>query len=345
MQKNLVFLLILVLVSACAPVATPAPEISQEATLSVPTATPAPTAGPTPTLPPPLAILLVPADFNQSLSQEYQTATYNLAQAAGLRYQVRNSLSLEDLSLEPNLKIVIALPPVESLPQLAAAAPQAQFLAINVPDVNPGGNISTLGGQAVPVDQQAFMAGYISALVTENFYEVGAVLRQGSPDSEIIKRSLRAGRTYYCGLCRPIGRFTPFEYPEFIEIPETAGPREYPAYADLLILQKKVGTMFIQDSVSIPELLEHLAISGVLMIGSQSPHKPLSGWVVTLQPDYLKATIAAWPALLAGEGGRNFPAPLTLTDINEELFSVGKQRLAEETLQAMFEGYISTGNE
>lgn len=345
MQKNLVFLLILVLVSACAPVATPASEISQEATLSVPTATPAPTAGPTPTLPPPLAILLVPADFNQSLSQEYQTATYNLAQAAGLRYQVRNSLSLEDLSLEPNLKIVIALPPVESLSQLAAAAPQAQFLAINVPDVNPGGNISTLGGQAVPVDQQAFMAGYISALVTENFYEVGAVLRQGSPDSEIIKRSLRAGRTYYCGLCRPIGRFTPFEYPEFIEIPETAGPREYPAYADLLILQKKVGTMFIQDSVSIPELLEHLAISGVLMIGSQSPHKPLSGWVVTLQPDYLKATIAAWPALLAGEGGRNFPAPLTLTDINEELFSVGKQRLAEETLQAMFEGYISTGNE
>jgi hypothetical protein len=341
-RKIIVLFLLFALISACAP-ADPTPAVPDESSTPAPTQPPVPTAGPTPTLPPPLAILLIPADMNEVLSREYQAAIYDLAQAAGLRYQVRNSLSVEDLALEPNLRVVIALPPVDGLPQLAAAAPQTQFLAINVPDVTPGGNISTLGGEAVPIDQQAFMAGYIGALVTENFYEIGAVLRKDSPEADIIKRSLRTGRTYYCGLCRPIGRFTPYEYPEFIDIPEDAAPREYPAYADLLIMQKRVGTMFIQQGVGTPELLEHLAISGVLMIGSESPHKPLSGWVVTLQPDYLKATIAAWPSLLAGEGGRTFPAPLNLTDINEELFSIGKQRLAEETLQAMFDGYISTG--
>ena len=340
MRKILFVVLILAVLSACAPAA---PTSQSPDASPAPTETLRPTAGPTPTMPSPLAILLIPADLNEDVSRNYQSAIYDLAQAAGLRYQVRNVLSVEDLVLEPNLKVVIALAPDPGLSALAAAAPQAQFLAVNIPDVAPGGNISVLGGEGIRADQQAFMAGYIGALVTDDFFEVGAILRKDSPESAIIQKAFGTGRTYYCGLCRPIGLYTPFEYPAFIEIPGDAKPSEYTAYADVLILQKKVATMFIQPGLDVPELLDYLTITGVLMIGTQTPHKPLSSWVVTLQPDYLKATIAAWPSLVAGEGGRTFPAPLTFTDINEELFSVGKQRLAEETMQAMFEGFISTG--
>lgn len=340
MQKILFVILILAVLSACAPAA---PTSQSPDASPAPTETLRPTAGPTPTMPSPLAILLIPADLNEDVSRNYQSAIYDLAQAAGLRYQVRNVLSVEDLALEPNLKVVIALAPDPGLSSLAAAAPQAQFLAVNIPDITPGGNISVLGGEGIRADQQAFMAGYIGALVTDDFFEVGAILRKDSPESAIIQKAFGTGRTYYCGLCRPIGLYTPFEYPAFIEIPGDAKPSEYTAYADVLILQKKVATMFIQPGLDVPELLDYLTITGVLMIGTQTPHKPLSSWVVTLQPDYLKATIAAWPSLVAGEGGRTFPAPLTFTDINEELFSVGKQRLAEETMQAMFEGFISTG--
>lgn len=340
MRKILFVVLILAILSACAPAA---PTSQSPDASPAPTETLRPTAGPTPTMPSPLAILLIPADLNEDVSRNYQSAIYDLTQAAGLRYQVRNVLSVEDLALEPNLKVVIALAPDPGLSALAAAAPQAQFLAVNIPDVTPGGNISVLGGEGVRADQQAFMAGYIGALVTDDFFEVGAILRKDSPESAIIQSAFGTGRTYYCGLCRPIGLYTPFEYPAFIEIPGDAKPSEYTAYADVLILQKKVATMFIQPGLDVPELLDYLTITGVLMIGTQTPHKPLSSWVVTLQPDYLKATIAAWPSLVAGEGGRTFPAPLTFTDINEELFSVGKQRLAEETMQAMFEGFISTG--
>lgn len=340
MRKILFVVLILAVLSACAPAA---PTSQSPDASPAPTETLRPTAGPTPTMPSPLAILLIPADLNEDVSRNYQSAIYDLAQAAGLRYQVRNVLSVEDLALEPNLKVVIALAPDPGLSALAAAAPQAQFLAVNIPDIAPGGNISVLGGEGIRADQQAFMAGYIGALVTDDFFEVGAILRKDSPESAIIQKAFGTGRTYYCGLCRPIGLYTPFEYPAFIEIPDDAKPSEYTAYADVLILQKKVATMFIQPGLDVPELLDYLTITGVLMIGTQTPHKPLSSWVVTLQPDYLKATIAAWPSLVAGEGGRTFPAPLTFTDINEELFSVGKQRLAEETMQAMFEGFISTG--
>lgn len=341
MRKTLfVVSLILILLSACAPSSTPTQpdaESSPEPTQVLP-----PTAGPTPTLPPPLAILLIPADLNENLSRDYQAAIYDLAQQSGLRYQVRNTLSVEDLALEPNLKVVVALTPDVGLANLAASAPQAQFLAVNIPEVMPGGNVSVLGGEGIRTDQQAFMAGYIAALVTEDFFEIGAILSKDSPESLVIQNAFRTGRTYYCGLCRPIGLFTPFEYPAFIEIPADAKPAEYPAYADVLILQKKVATMYIQPGLDIPELLDYLTTAGVLMIGTKTPHKPLSSWVVTLQPDYLAATIAAWPSLVSGDGGKTFPAPLTFTDVNDDLFTPGKQRLAQETMQAMFEGYIAT---
>ena len=339
MRNFLLVFLIISLLTACAPAstATPGPDSSPE-----PTQTPRPTAGPTPTLPPPLAILVIPADLNEDTSEAYQTAVYDLAQAAGLRFQVRNTLSVQDLALEPNLKIVIALPPDPGFAALSAAAPQAQFLAVNIPGVTPGGNVSVLGGDEIPTDQLAFIAGYIGSLVTEDFFQVGAILRKDSAESLVIQDSFTTGRTFYCGLCRPIGRYNPIEYPAYIEVPGDAKPNEYPAYADFLILQKKVSTVFIQSGLDVPELLDYLTITGTLMIGTKTPHKHLSGWVVTLQPNYLQATINTWPILLQGTGGQVFPAPLTFTDVNEELFSPGKQRLAAQVMQDVFDGYIST---
>jgi hypothetical protein len=340
--KFLSLLMIFALLVSCAP-ATEAP--SNPDASPEPSRTPRPTAGPTPTQPAPLAILLIPADLNQEISQSYQVAVYDLAQQAGLRFQVRNTLSLEDLSYEPNLKVVIALPPDPGFAALAAAAPQAQFLAVNIPNIQPGANVSVLGGEGIRTDHQAFMAGYISTLITEDFYQTGAILRKDTPESATIQTAFEAGRTFYCGICRPIDWYNPFEYPAFIEILPDAKESEYPAYADVLILQKKVSTVFVQAGLDTPELLEYLTTVGVLMIGTKTPHKPLSSWVVTLQPNYLQATISAWPALLEGRGGTSFPAPLTFTDINDEIFSPGKQRLAEQTMQELFEGYIFTGIE
>lgn len=341
MPKILSLLVIFTLLAAC----TPAAPVDGVIASPEPSQTPRPTAGPTPTMPAPLAILVIPADLNEETSKAYQAAVYDLSQSAGLRFQVRNTLSVEDLAYEPNLKVVIALPPDPGFAELSAAAPQAQFLAINIPGITQGGNISVLGGEGIRTDQQAFMAGFISALVTEDFFQVGAILSKDSPESSVIQTAFETGRTYYCGICRPIGWYNPFEYPAFVSIPQDAKTIEYPAYADVLILQKKVNTVFIQSGLDTPELLEYLTTVGVLMIGTKTPHKSLSSWVVTLQPNYLKAMISAWPALVEGRGGTAFPAPLTFTDVNDEIFSPGKQKLAEQVMQDLFNGYIFTGVE
>lgn len=340
MRRILAFFLTLIFLTSCAsPAETPSP--LDASSVPQPTATLPPTAGPTPTPAPPLVILVLPADLNEEDSQAYQSVVYDLAQANGYRFQVRNQLSESDL--EPALKIVIALPPDPGLAALAAAAPQTQFLAVNIPGVQAGGNLSTLNGDSIRADQVAFMAGYIGAMVTEDFFQVGAMLKKDSPESPVIQKALTAGRTYYCGRCLPIGWYTQYTYPSFVEVPADAKPGEYNAYADFLIIQKKVETIFIQPGLDTPELLQYLSTVGVLMIGTQSPLKKVNGWVVTLQPDYLTALKSAFPELAAGRGGRAFPALLDLTDANPELFSPGKQIDTRRVLDDLLRGYIDTG--
>jgi hypothetical protein len=125
------------------------------------------------------------------------------------------------------------------------------------------------------------------------------------------------------------------------DVPEDAKPGEYGAYANILI-RKRVDTLFIQPGLDAPELLQYLQTAGVLMIGTQAPTKALTRWVVTLQPNYLEALQAAFPDLVAGQGGKAFPAPLSFSDANPGLFGLGKQNNARDVLTNVLDGLIST---
>jgi hypothetical protein len=197
-----------------------------------------------------------------------------------------------------------------------------------------------LGGEAARIDQVAFIAGYIGAMITQD-YHTGALLVKDSPEAAAITTAFRAGQEFFCGLCNPYAG--PFEeYPLVQDIPQDAKPNEYGAYADILI-RKKVETLFLQPGIDTPELLQYLPTVGVLMIGTQTPTKDVPGWVVTLQPNYLEAMKAAFPDLLAGQGGKAFPAPLAFTNANPDLFGVGKQNNARKVLDDLLAGFISSG--
>lgn len=334
MRARFAFLLTLILLTSCA---SGTPAAGEMTGTPAPTAAPVPTAGPTATLPAPLVILVLPADMNENESKSYQKAVYDLAQAQGFRFMVLNKMTKVDL--EPALKIVIDLAQDADLMALAAAAPQAQFLAIKISGIQPGGNVSVLGGEATSIDKVAFMAGYIGALVTQD-YRTGALVRKGSAEADAIINAMRAGQQYYCGLCNPLA--PPFEeYPLVQDVPDDAKNSQYGAYADILI-RKKVDMLFIQPGLDAPELLQYLQTVGVLMIGTQAPNKAVTGWVVTLQPNYLEALKAAFPDLVAGQGGKAFPAPLSFNDANPGFFGLGKQNHAREVLNNLLDGLIST---
>ena len=335
MRARFTFLfLILLLLTACsAGVPTPGDATAPP----LPSATIPPTAGPTSTPAAPLVILILPSGMSDEQSQAYQKIVYQLSQAQGYRFIVLNKLTSAEL--EPSLKVVIDLSPETDIMSLAAQAPQAQFLAINLPGIQPGGNISILGGDKASMDRIAFMAGYIAATITQD-YHTGALVRKDSPDAEVIINAMRAGQMFFCGLCNPYAG--PYElYPLVQDIPADAKPSEYGAYADIL-LRRKVETIFIEPGVDVPELLQYLQSVGILMISTQTPTKPVAGWVVSLQPNYLEAVKAAFPELIAGQGGKAFPAPLSFNDANDSIFGPGKQLYAQRVLDDLLNGLIST---
>lgn len=303
---------------------TPAPT---ETPLSPPTLTATPTV--------PLAILVLPADMDTDTSNLYQKTVYDLAQAAGMRFQVWNELTPADLEL--GLKVVIALPPDPGIAALAAAAPDVQFLAINIPGVMAGGNVSVLGDNS-QVDVAGFIAGYTAALVTED-HRIGMLMPKDNNDAIRMFNAYTRGMTFYCGSCRPF-YYLPWSFPQYLEIPADEDKANYNAYADVLMLQYKVRTIFIAPQIYTNDLVNYIGTTGTNMIGTISPGQLPAGWIMTIQPDTIKAIQTAWPQLIAEEGGITVQSPLSLSDIDPSLLSPGKQRDVQQKLDDLQAGYI-----
>ena len=304
-----------------------------------------PTLTPTPVVP--LVILVLPADLDPDTSNLYQTTVYDLAQSTGYRFQVRNSLSAAEI--EPGLKIVIALPPDPGIVELAAAATDVQFLAINIPNMAPGGNISVLAGDAQS-DIAAFLAGYTAALLTDDF-RIGMILPKDNPDAQQAAGAFRNGMIYYCGLCRPIfyPTFCLAEnlqncFPQYVEIPAEEDPSRYSPYADYLLIQRRVLAIYTYPSVADADLLTYIGTTGAYVIGTSTPDPRPAGWVMTIQPDVIKAIQNAWPQLVAGQGGIAVQSPLGLSDIDPTILTPGKERLVQEALNELQLGRISTSS-
>ena len=309
----------------------------------VPTSSPVPTISPTPVIQP-LAVLVLPADMPKADYDRYQTMAYNLAQTAGLRFQVRNSLTPQDLAGEgPALKVVLALPPDPGLAALAAAAPGVQFLAINIPGVTAGQNLSTIGATGVPVDQQAFLAGYIAGMVAPE-WKVGLLYQKDTSEGEAVRDAFTNGFVYYCGACRnPVFSQPAGIYPVTVPMPADAPSSDYPGYI-LLLRQNIVKAAYVDPAIATTDLLNYMTQYDMLVIGQTMPGEAArSHWVASIQPDVTSAIQKIFPELLAGQGGQSLSTPLFLNDINPDLLSEGKQRLVQEVLQGLQDGTISTG--
>lgn len=325
------FTAVTILLGACA-----APQASTTST-PPPTDTPVipPTLTSTPTTP--LAILVVPTDLDTDTSNLYQKTVYDLAQGSGYRFQVRNALSPTDAA-EPGLQVVIAVSVDPGIAALAAAAPQVQFLAINIPNIAPGGNVSVLGGNTQS-DIAAFLAGYTAALVTDD-YRIGMLMPRDNGDAIRALNAYATGMAYYCGSC-PRTFFYNWAYPQYLDIGADEDPNNYDAYADILIMQYKVRTIYMYPDIYTEDLANYIGTTGTYAIGTISPEQRPGGWVMTIQPDVIKAIQNAWPQLTSGQGGVTVQSPLGLSDVDPAILTPGKQRLVEQTLNDLQAGLIS----
>ena len=340
----LVFIILLSLIgsslSACGKNGIPAVKPTAEGT-NQPDPETSVTAEPSPTNTalPSQVILWASDGAELSLVSNTQALLLTLAENDGLELVQRDSLSISDLT--PAIRIVVALEPAPSLMSLVESAPHVQFLSVNIPNLTPGANLSVVNVTKEDVEKQAFMAGYLAAILTED-YRVGVLVQSGTEFGKNTIESFFVGAQYFCGLCN--SRFAPIEYyPKLAEIADPTQQQSWQMAADLLIAGS-VRAVYVQPEAASIDLLAYLMDSGVRIISAVSPPEGVrtDSWIGTLKLDSGFAIQEIWPKLLNGEG--NTQGVLSISIINTEagLVSEGRMALFEKTLNEVLNGYIGT---
>lgn len=309
----------------------------EEATVSVPTTLPAAT--PSPTLTAPLAILLAPPGSDAALEVSLSTGMQAALAEAGLRWEVRNSLNAAEMTSDVRLVVVIS--PDPGLAELLAAAPQTQFLAIGLPGLQPGANLSLVGATGYRPDRAGFIAGMTAAVVTPDWRV--AVLGPGDlPADRAARYGFLNGAVYVCGLCLPY--FGPsVDYPVSVELSPEADSAAVQAAIQQLQNQA-VKTVYLPPAIAEIQFVEALAQAGFNIIGSYgAPTELFNHWIATVEPDPVSAALEMLPRLLAGEGGLSREMPYALVDVNPNLLSEGRRLYLEELIAEVMAGYLDTG--
>jgi hypothetical protein len=101
---------------------------------------------------------------------------------------------------------------------------------------------------------------------------------------------------------------------------------------------------YVYPEVATPELLNYMGQTKMLLISQSLPGEDVRPhWIASIQPDIVSAIKAIFPDLVAGQGGKIVPTPLFLADVNPDLLSAGKLRLAQGVLDSLQNGTIGTG--
>jgi len=226
---------------------------------------------------------------------------------------------------------------------MAASAPDTQFLAVGIPGLESAPNLTLIGKAGDRPDQQGFIAGVIAAMLSPD-WRAGAISLSDTVEGRSARSGFLNGMVYFCGLCRPI--HSPFyAYPLYFELPSTATSAEWQEAANYMV-DHYVQTVYVYPGAGDEAMLSSLAAAGVNIISSGEPPETASeNWVVSLTTDPLPLIQSQVEGLLNGtiSGGQSLAVPIQFTNINPALFTLGKQRLAEQILSDLLAGYIDTG--
>jgi hypothetical protein len=281
-------------------------------------------------------VLLALPGADPAIAAELEATLAELAAQDGLTFEVMTEL--DGLQFAPETRLVAALPPDPGLANLAAANPQAQFLAVGIPGVPVTSNLSLIGSDGERPDQQGFLAGYLAAVITPD-WRVGVISRSDSPAGLAAQNGFTNGVIFYCGLCRP--SYPPFiQYPILVDLAVMTDPQ---AAVDSLV-SNAVKTVYVSPAANDQALLDSLAQAELQIIASGAPQPQVADqWVAGISMDQMGAVRQVWPRLLAGEGGLNLSTPLALVERNPALFSPGRQRLVDKMLTDLLAGFVDSG--
>ncbi len=330
MKKLYAFILTLsLLLAAC----TSTPPGTVTPTAAAPTASPVPPTAPAPTATPlPGKVLFVAADPGAAQAAALRQQVAQLASAAGMVVEDRTTLTPADLGSDARIAVLLSVP--SDLDALLTASPRVQFVAAGVSEnLASKSNLSVI--QQHP-EQATFLAGFIATIISSDWRS--AALLPDSPAG--LAEAFQNGGRYYCGYCS--SRHGPVTLFPLVTALPAGSP--FSAWQDGLaqMQTKLLEALYIDPSISSPELLAALSNQTLALVGGLSPAEDLRPrWAATVSADLAGPLKTLWPGLLAGEGGKTLTAALQISDVNENLLTPGKQRLAQDVIAGLQDGTIA----
>jgi hypothetical protein len=324
-----------ILTSCSSPTAT---EITTPTSTVVPSPQPA-SESQTPTPIQEKVILLDSDQSPQTITQTISAVLLELCQAQGWEFIVSKERPVDEI--EPGTRVVVTLPPDPGLNSMSAIYQDIQFISIGIPNLQSTSNLNIVGPEGFREDQLAFIAGYVSSILTKDWRS--GIINQASSDwRETINQSFSNGMIYYCGLCQLV--YPPYyNYPILVPLSQAASYDEW-ENASALLNSQSVNTVFLYSNELDSTILETLLENGVFLWGVKSPPDTFkNSWIATIRWAPEIVIEMHWEDLLRQNGGWVENIPIVLEDVNETIFSIGKQKWVQEFTDDVIRGYIGTG--
>lgn len=286
----------------------------------------------TPTSEPGLAILLTPEGADAELLAEASAVMQSYAAERGLRFETHPALDVA--AIPSNLVSLAALAPTDNLAELAAAAPQAAFVALGFnPEVELA-NLQVLSFSAANSEAAAFLAGYIAAISTDD-WRVGVLY---APAEIVLATGFIAGAEYFCGSCTPLA-------PPYEEYPAAAAadPASWRTAVDVL-LSLGVRTVYLSPALELPEVVQYIASWGALVIGQAAPPAGLeANWLASVGVGQAFDLGQALPAALSRQPVE--AAPFGLSQVNGAYLSEARITYIQTVIAELDNGAIRLPSE
>ncbi len=303
-----------------------------------PNLAPPQTAVPTPLPPLPKVVLLAPEGSDADLAEDLEATLIELAAETGLRFE--RISGMDPLSAEPADIGVVVPPSLEFASRLEVV--ETLWVAVGMTGLPEHPSLSVIGENGFRPDRQAFLAGYMSAILSAPNWRTGMLVGADDPAAAAVRTGYENGVSYYCGLCRPI--YPPYlAFPQLLSVQAPNDPAAVQQAARTL-LDQSVEVAFVRNASQFSAAIEVLAASGVTLITDrQLPEGARGQAAAAILPDPSAALRLIWPDLLGGTAGHRLEMPLRLASVNPAWITPGKQREIDAFLAELLAGFIDTG--
>ena len=284
----------------------------------------------------PSVLLVSEGEFSSFVYAQLQTSLESLTADSGMRLIVLEAINSEMIT--PDVRVVIGVGANLNLNELALKSPRVSFIVIGDPNATVTNNVSVIGDPGTEIRQKAFMAGYLSALISSD-NKIAALIHADNPEQDLLGESYVVGGRFYCGICQPL--YPPYNaFPQWEALTSQIGEGGFRPGVDSLD-NKGVEIVYVHGELVTPDLLTYLEELGMKVVSDQPPDVVRSNWAATLTMDPVPALENLWSDLIAGQPGVSIPAVIILTDAEMGLVSEGRYRLFEEMAADLQAGLIS----